>query len=224
MARGIRQVGFGCRPRGRRPGRLPDPRRQEPQHARRRADRPRRRRGRASRRGAGRRLKLPLGVRARPARAGWPEARGGARRWARRDARLDRDQRQPDQRARAHWVLPCAAWVEREGTFTNFEGRVQRFRAASSRSARRGRTGTSWAASSTRSAGPHRDPRRALVPRARQLGAGLRRADLPGPRRRGRHGRRLAAPRPRGRPRGPRGPSRRDGDATSASRSGAWPS
>jgi NADH-quinone oxidoreductase subunit G len=32
--------------------------------------------------------------------------------------------------ARAHLVLPAAAWVEREGTFTNFEGRVQRFRAA----------------------------------------------------------------------------------------------
>ncbi|HXD98623.1 MAG TPA: molybdopterin-dependent oxidoreductase [Candidatus Acidoferrum sp.] len=32
---------------------------------------------------------------------------------------------------RAHWVLPAAAWVEREGTFTNFEGRVQRFRTAS---------------------------------------------------------------------------------------------
>jgi predicted molibdopterin-dependent oxidoreductase YjgC len=31
---------------------------------------------------------------------------------------------------RAHWVLPSAAWVEREGTFTNFEGRVQRFRQA----------------------------------------------------------------------------------------------
>ena len=27
-------------------------------------------------------------------------------------------------------MLPSAAWVEREGTFTNFEGRVQRFRAA----------------------------------------------------------------------------------------------
>jgi len=27
-------------------------------------------------------------------------------------------------------VLPSAAWVEREGTFTNFEGRVQRFRTA----------------------------------------------------------------------------------------------
>ncbi|MBI4587869.1 MAG: molybdopterin-dependent oxidoreductase [Candidatus Rokubacteria bacterium] len=27
----------------------------------------------------------------------------------------------------AHYVLPSAAWVEREGTFTNFEGRVQRF-------------------------------------------------------------------------------------------------
>ncbi len=31
---------------------------------------------------------------------------------------------------RAHWVLPAAAWVERDGTFTNFEGRVQRFRPA----------------------------------------------------------------------------------------------
>jgi NADH-quinone oxidoreductase subunit G len=31
---------------------------------------------------------------------------------------------------RAHWVLPAAAWVEREGTFTSFEGRVQRFRTA----------------------------------------------------------------------------------------------
>jgi NADH-quinone oxidoreductase subunit G len=30
----------------------------------------------------------------------------------------------------AHWVLPAAAWVERDGTFTNFEGRVQRFRTA----------------------------------------------------------------------------------------------
>ncbi|PYM11564.1 MAG: hypothetical protein DMD81_26530, partial [Candidatus Rokuibacteriota bacterium] len=32
--------------------------------------------------------------------------------------------------ALAHLVLPAAAWVERDGTFTNFEGRVQRFRAA----------------------------------------------------------------------------------------------
>ena len=32
--------------------------------------------------------------------------------------------------AAAHWVLPAAAWVERDGTFTNFEGRVQRFRPA----------------------------------------------------------------------------------------------
>jgi NADH-quinone oxidoreductase subunit G len=31
---------------------------------------------------------------------------------------------------RAHLMLPAAAWVERDGTFTNFEGRVQRFRAA----------------------------------------------------------------------------------------------
>ncbi|MBI2155014.1 MAG: (2Fe-2S)-binding protein [Candidatus Rokubacteria bacterium] len=29
--------------------------------------------------------------------------------------------------AAAHYVLPSATWVEREGTFTNFEGRVQRF-------------------------------------------------------------------------------------------------
>jgi NADH-quinone oxidoreductase subunit G len=32
--------------------------------------------------------------------------------------------------ALAHLVLPGAAWVERDGTFTNFQGRVQRFRAA----------------------------------------------------------------------------------------------
>jgi predicted molibdopterin-dependent oxidoreductase YjgC len=30
----------------------------------------------------------------------------------------------------AHHVLPSATWVERDGTFTNFEGRVQRFRAS----------------------------------------------------------------------------------------------
>ena len=30
----------------------------------------------------------------------------------------------------AHLLLPSAAWVEREGTFTNFEGRAQRFRKA----------------------------------------------------------------------------------------------
>jgi NADH-quinone oxidoreductase subunit G len=35
-----------------------------------------------------------------------------------------------DASARAHLVLPSAAYVEREGTFTNFEGRVQRFRTA----------------------------------------------------------------------------------------------
>src|SRR2546428_2709759 len=32
--------------------------------------------------------------------------------------------------AAAHLMLPAAAWVERDGTFTNFQGRVQRFRAA----------------------------------------------------------------------------------------------
>ena len=32
--------------------------------------------------------------------------------------------------ARAHLVLPSAAYAEREGTFTNVAGRVQRFRAA----------------------------------------------------------------------------------------------
>ena len=32
--------------------------------------------------------------------------------------------------ARAHLVLPSAAYAERDGTFTNFQGRVQRFRAA----------------------------------------------------------------------------------------------
>jgi len=35
-----------------------------------------------------------------------------------------------DASARAHLVLPSAAYVECEGTFTNFEGRVQRFRTA----------------------------------------------------------------------------------------------
>ncbi len=32
--------------------------------------------------------------------------------------------------ALAHLVVPSAVWVEREGTFTNFQGRVQRFRTA----------------------------------------------------------------------------------------------
>jgi NADH dehydrogenase/NADH:ubiquinone oxidoreductase subunit G len=32
--------------------------------------------------------------------------------------------------ARAHLVLPSSAYAEREGTFTNFAGRVQRFRTA----------------------------------------------------------------------------------------------
>ena len=32
--------------------------------------------------------------------------------------------------AQAHLVLPSAAHAEREGTFTNFQGRVQRFRTA----------------------------------------------------------------------------------------------
>jgi len=32
--------------------------------------------------------------------------------------------------AGAHLILPSAAYVEREGTFTNFQGRVQRFRTA----------------------------------------------------------------------------------------------
>ena len=35
-----------------------------------------------------------------------------------------------DISARAHLVLPSAAYVETEGTFTNFQGRVQRFRTA----------------------------------------------------------------------------------------------
>jgi predicted molibdopterin-dependent oxidoreductase YjgC len=35
-----------------------------------------------------------------------------------------------DASIRAHLVLPSAAYVEREGTFTNFQGRVQRFRTA----------------------------------------------------------------------------------------------
>jgi NADH-quinone oxidoreductase subunit G len=35
-----------------------------------------------------------------------------------------------DTSGAAQYVLPSATWVEREGTFTNFEGRVQRFRLA----------------------------------------------------------------------------------------------
>ena len=35
-----------------------------------------------------------------------------------------------DASTRAHLVLPSAAYVEREGTFTNFQGRVQRLRTA----------------------------------------------------------------------------------------------
>ena len=48
-------------------------------------------------------------------------------------------ERQRRVSARAHLVLPSAAYVEREGTFTNFEGRVQRFRTA-----RRRRSGDAW--------------------------------------------------------------------------------
>ena len=72
--------------------------------------------------------------------------------------------------ARAHWVLPAAAWVEREGTFTNFEGRVQRFRTG--RRAARRRRCPAWdllghvlAALGGTPAG---DAGRALVPRARR--------------------------------------------------------
>ncbi len=32
--------------------------------------------------------------------------------------------------ALAHWVLPATTWVERDGTYTNFQGRVQRVRTA----------------------------------------------------------------------------------------------
>jgi NADH-quinone oxidoreductase subunit G len=35
-----------------------------------------------------------------------------------------------DTSARSHLVLPSAAYAERDGTFTNFQGRVQRFRSA----------------------------------------------------------------------------------------------
>ena len=50
--------------------------------------------------------------------------------------------------AAAHLVLPSAAYVERDGTFTNFEGRVQRFRDRA-RAPRRGAAGlaASWPAS-----------------------------------------------------------------------------
>ena len=77
--------------------------------------------------------------------------------------------------ARAHWVLPAAAWVEREGTFTNFEGRVQRFRPAVEPL---GQALAEWEmlgrvlAAARRGAGG--DPGRALVPPPRRRRARLR--------------------------------------------------
>ena len=115
--------------RGRGPGRDLDPRGQEPERARRRAPGPRRRRRRAPGRGPRAPGEVPLDLRPRPPGerlAAGPSpgrARGG------RDPRLGRRKRERTSE-RAHWVLPAAAWVEREGTYTNFEGRVQRLRQA----------------------------------------------------------------------------------------------
>jgi NADH-quinone oxidoreductase subunit G len=61
--------------------------------------------------------------------SGWPEAEVGAALEAVETLIWTGTNANPTS-ARAHWVLPAAAWVEREGTFTNFQGRVQRFRQA----------------------------------------------------------------------------------------------
>jgi NADH-quinone oxidoreductase subunit G len=62
--------------------------------------------------------------------------------------------------ARAHLVLPSAAWVEREGTFTNVAGRVQRFWRAV---LPRGEARADWdiLAAATRALGPEWRPVRA---------------------------------------------------------------
>ena len=133
--------------------RLPAPRRQESQHARRRADRPRRRRGGLLSRPRGPVGSAPVDLRPRPAGlgvAGRRRARG-ARRGV--ETVVFAGTNANATSAAAHWVLPTAAWVERDGTFTNFEGRVQRFRAGR-RAARAGarRRGSCSATSWPRSA------------------------------------------------------------------------
>ena len=89
--------------------------------------------------------------------------------------------------AAAHLVLPSAAYVEREGTFTNFEGRVQRFRTALDAL---GEARPDWEVFSAarRGAWPvrpgaHLLARRPGVPGAGRGGARVCRHELPRPRR-----------------------------------------
>ena len=95
----------------------------------------------------------------------------------------------PRPSAAAHLVLPSAAYVEREGTFTNFEGRVQRFRTALDAL---GEARPDWdvfsAARPWRLAssdpGAHVRARRPGLPGPGRGGARLCRHELPRPRRR----------------------------------------
>ena len=124
----------------------------------------------------------PVDLPARPPRLGLPEADVTAA-LAAREMVVFQGPNANATSAGAHLVLPSAAYVEREGTFTNFEGRVQRFRTVRG-AARRGagRTGTSSAGSAARSAAPTR----LAATRAEQVfralaghGARLRRHELP---------------------------------------------
>ena len=118
------------------PGRLPDPRRQESEHARRRAHRPRRRdaggldgagmhRGGAARAGSS----SCGSSTTTSSRSAWAPAEVEAA-LATAEMVVFQGTNANATSAAAHLVLPSAAYVEREGTFTNFEGRVQRFRTA----------------------------------------------------------------------------------------------
>ena len=63
--------------------------------------------------------------------SGLPRGRRSTTALAARSTAWSSRDRPRTRRARAaHLVLPSAAYVERDGTFTNFQGRVQRFRAA----------------------------------------------------------------------------------------------
>src|SRR5881296_2774248 len=95
--------------------------------------------------------------------------------------------------ALATLVLPLAAWVERDGTFTNFLGRVQRFRAAVEPL---GEALAAWDLLG-RLLGPlgvpPAGPGRAVVPRAGHDRVRVRRTHVPVHRRRRRDARRRAA-------------------------------
>ena len=132
--------------------------------------------GRRTRRGAcldggrGGAAQAPVDLPPRPARLGLAGGRRDRGARARRDGGLP-GHRTPTRRARrAHLVLPSAAYVEREGTFTNFEGRVQRFRHRGG-AARRGAAGLGHPRPASRRALGGTDPALAAA-RGR---AGLRR-------------------------------------------------